>query len=623
MSDDADRWKDRYLQALEQQERQEERWRARLDLLRRGLVRSSLAVEGADLAVDRCMAELREVLREDDDLDQGLTLLVPRLEKAVLDSEQRRQQRQRDTVAALEGLAAQLQALPVPAEVRKGLKRFARTLPARVAQSRELPALLGELSRLQGQALALQQDDDGDRGGLLARLFGARGRNPDQPGETIAGEPPRNAAARASQAAVEALESALETQADDEAEAQPLAASTPVQPVAAVEAALPTEPAPPGFCAPIAGDAVEECPDDDPGYALPASPQPGYSAIAERVESTLRQLLDELPLPAPHQPRAEALRERIRNGLNWYELVPLLDDLALLMLTVADIGQREFGSYLRQLDERLSAMQASLTVAREGHVGNQAAADALEAELREQVGGLQSSLRQAPDLHSLKQTVEARLEGLLQTVDTHRQQRSARELALDEQLQQLSARLHSAEQHASELRQEVEEQRSKALHDALTGLPNRAAWDDRLAVEVARRQRHGGPLLLALLDLDHFKRINDGYGHLAGDRVLKIVASELGRRIRPNDFLARLGGEEFALLITETALEDAEALLEALRQAIEACPFHFKGERVQVSFSAGLSAFAGQDEDAEAVLERADQALYRAKQAGRNRIELG
>src|SRR3989338_9606020 len=92
MTDDAQRWKSKYLESLEQQEKLERRWDARLDLLRRGLVRSSLAAEGSDKAVDQCMKELRELLRRDD-MDAGLSALIPRLEKAVLDSEQRRQTR--------------------------------------------------------------------------------------------------------------------------------------------------------------------------------------------------------------------------------------------------------------------------------------------------------------------------------------------------------------------------------------------------------------------------------------------------------------------------------------------------------------------------------------------------
>ena len=127
MSDEAQRWKEKYLKSIEQQEKLERRWDARLDLLRRGLVRSTLAAEGTDRAVDQCMKEMREVVRTDD-MDAGLAALLPRLEKAVLDSEQRRETRINQTSAALTALVSQLQTLPLPREVSRPLKNFAKQL---------------------------------------------------------------------------------------------------------------------------------------------------------------------------------------------------------------------------------------------------------------------------------------------------------------------------------------------------------------------------------------------------------------------------------------------------------------------------------------------------------------
>ena len=627
MTDDNGRWKDKYLASLEEHERLETRWQARVDLLRRGLVRSSLAVEGADRAVDQCMNEMRELLR-DGDLDQGLERLIPRLERAVLDSERNRQDRVVQLAAALGRLVEQLQAQPVPADVRKGLKRFARSLDERVAQAREVPALLVELADLQHKALAEQAGTPG-RGGLLERLFGRQG--------------PAEAAAPADASALpeRPIELAHPSHADDSPGDQtvvPLAPAPSENPVPTPDSEASVVPpptlseappeAPAAPAAAPSGEAQTEPVDvstepeaADP-FALPASPEPGYSAIAERVEATLRSLLEDLPLPEHHRPRAEALRQRIAHGLNWYELVPVLDDLAMLILAVADLGQREFERYLQQLNERLCAMQDHLAVAREGHAQNQAAAEALDAELREQVDGLQTSVMEASDLQALKRTVEGRLEGLLRTVDAYRQQRSDTEQALGERLGALSERVVVMEQAASDLRSHLEEQRQKALADTLTGLPNRAAWDERLMLEVARWQRYGHQLALAVIDIDHFKRINDGFGHLAGDRVLKIVANELRKRVRKTDFLARFGGEEFVMLLTDTELTGAMQLLETLRKGIENCPFHFKGQRVQVTFSAGVTVFRDGDVP-DQVFGRADKALYRAKGAGRNRIESG
>jgi diguanylate cyclase len=617
MSDDAERWKEKYLQQLEQQERLEGQWHMRLDLLRRSLVRSSFAVDGADPAVEQCMRELRDVLR-DDVQDDRLGALVPRLERAVLDTERSKQDRLDRLNEALDRLTSQLLDLPLPSEIRKPLKRFSRQLGERAAQSRELPDLLSELGEFQGQALAAQSPEISSPVGFLGRLFGQRERQAEAAAAGSASEP---------QQVLAATDDSLQAQGADELQnalkqAGPLVESVSSaaelsQSRSAINAAELQSGADDAPDAPV--EAAAESQVDDP-YRLPPSPEQAYSAIAERVELTLLGLLDDLRLPEHQQLQAQAMRERIQQGLNWYELVPVLDDLAQLMLAVAAQGQRDFENYLNVLNERLATMQDSLSAAREGHVQSKETAQALDEELRQQVGGLQDSVLGAKDLPSLKQAVQLRLDGLLETVDAYQRQRSEHEQDVSSRLGTLVERVASLEQAATGMREHLEEQRQKALQDPLTTLPNRAAWDERLQIEVARQQRYGGQLLLAVLDVDHFKRINDSFGHLAGDRVLKIIASELRKRLRKTDFIARFGGEEFALLLPETPADAGLKLLDSLRSGIESCPFHFKGARIQVTLSGGLASFAAADR-AEQVFERADQALYRAKGAGRNRIE--
>ena len=608
MSDDARRWKDKYLSSLEQQEKLERRWESRLDLLRRGLVRSSLAAEGTDKAVDQCMQEMREILRRDD-IDAALGGLIPRLEKAVLDSEQRRQQRAGEAATALAGLIEQLQRLQPPREVRKALKSLGKQLQDATSHQYLLPALLSQLSNLQGQALTVLQAPVQEQPGLLQRLFGSRGESSEETANT--------APAPISEPEVEPAtvsESAERTPEVLMPASEPAAvASLAKRKHQANDAApmLDSLPLPPGLVPPEdAGDSP---------FSLPSS-EPGYSAVAPHIASSLRSLLDELELPARHQPQGDALRQRLEGNLNWYELVPVLDDLAVLVLAVTDSGQREFAGYLKQLNERLAAFISTLSEAHEGYTASVESTRHFNQQLRDQVSDLQNSVQEAADLDALKQALEQRLEGLLQSVSNHQRQRDSGEDDVAERLQGLVKRVAEMELEAQQFRQHIEEQRQKSLLDPLTGLPNRAAWSERLDLEIARRQRYGGQLLMAVLDIDHFKRINDGYGHLAGDRVLKIIAGELHKRLRKTDFIARFGGEEFVLLIPGTPLDGGVQLLETLRAAVEACPFHFKGEPVTITLSAGIAEFRN-DEATEDTFERADQALYRAKGAGRNRVE--
>ena len=691
MSDEAQRWKEKYLKSIEQQDKLERRWAARLDLLRRGLVRSTLAAEGTDKVVDQCMKEMREVVRTDD-MDAGLAALLPRLEKAVLDSEQRRETRIDQVSTALTALVTQLQSLPLPREVAQPLKKFAKQLDSRVGQAREMPLLLSELSGLQGKALSqLENPAEPGRPGLFQRLFGSRDSEeapapsaaatapvqtapavqvpitPELPPEPVqaesvaVSEPATSAPTLAvPMSASEADTPAPQTRPEPEVVAfvpptvavEETPAAVKVEPVASEPEVLvapvpaatsitpitfnPDELIHPGDPAPLSLDSLPlpepiaqalaaidpEQSEHDILFALPDSPEPSYSSVARHIEETLIGLLDDLTLPERHRPQAEAMRERLKHGLNWYELIPILDDLATLMLAITDSGQHEFEAYLQQLNERLEAFQSNLQAASEGHADNSSAARAMDTQIREQVDGLQTSVQEAADLDDLKQVLENHLEGLLGTMDQHQKQRDAREQEVAARLKGLSERVAHMEQEAQGFREHLEEQRQKALIDPLTGLPNRAAWSERLEHEIKQWQQHGNTLSLAMLDLDHFKRINDNYGHLAGDKVLKIIATVLRKRLRGPDFIARFGGEEFVLLLPATPPAVGAKLLENLRAAIEACPFHFKGERVTITISMGMTTFRS-GEHSDLVLKRADQALYRAKNAGRNRVELG
>ncbi|MFC6335917.1 diguanylate cyclase [Pseudomonas sp. CCM 7891] len=639
MSDDAQRWKEKYLLSVEQQDKLERRWAARLDLLRRGLVRSTLAAEGTDRAVDQCMKEMRDVVRSDD-MDAALAALLPRLEKAVLDSEQRRETRVDQISSALSALVTQLQALPLPREVSRPLKAFARQLDSRVGKSREIPLLLSELSDLQGQALnRLEPDGEPSRPGLLQRLFGAR--------ETAAKAPASEAEYAAAQETaevvfpspvnvaphvpvIEALSETLASQAPEPSDAETEVA-VPESALAAMVSAPATQINTPELTVigslslpPVMAEEPEgldpEALAQNVLYALPDSPEPSYSSVAKHIEDTLLGLLEDLSLPERHRPQAEAMRERLAQGLNWYELLPILDDLAVLLLAITNSGQHEFEAYLKQLNGRLDAFQSNLRAASEGHADSRLAARALDTQIREQVGGLQSSVQEAGDLDSLKQVLESHLEGLLGTMDQHQRQRDQRDQDVAARLQGLAARVANMEQEARGYREHLEVQRQKALVDPLTELPNRAAWSERLEHEVNTWHQCGNNLSLAMLDLDYFKRINDNYGHLAGDKVLKIIASVFSKQLRPTDFMARFGGEEFVLLMPDSALGDALALGERLRAAIETCPFHFKGEPVTITVSIGMAQLQP-GERSELALKRADEALYRAKAAGRNQVQ--
>jgi len=187
----------------------------------------------------------------------------------------------------------------------------------------------------------------------------------------------------------------------------------------------------------------------------------------------------------------------------------------------------------------------------------------------------------------------------------------------------LAVRLSQLRQRVSEQRhdlaQALERIQALATHDELTGLCNRRAVLERMRGEVAVRDRQGPLMSVALIDLDHFKRINDVYGHAAGDTVLRRFAEQALPEVRSGDVLARWGGEEFLYVLPATGAATAAAALERLRQRLRSVSFDDVAEGLKLSFSAGVAECQGLH-DLDAAIERADAAMYRAKNAGRDRI---
>jgi two-component system, cell cycle response regulator len=159
-----------------------------------------------------------------------------------------------------------------------------------------------------------------------------------------------------------------------------------------------------------------------------------------------------------------------------------------------------------------------------------------------------------------------------------------------------------------------------ALRDPLTRAYNRRVFDDRLLAELAFSVRHGQPLSLLMMDIDHFKRFNDQHGHPAGDLVLQSVAQQIEGTLRTEDLFSRYGGEEFAVLVRNTSELDSLVVAERIRSLVERTPVYWEGTALRVTVSVGVACNAATAEPPNVLLKRADQALYKAKEQGRNRV---
>ncbi len=343
--------------------------------------------------------------------------------------------------------------------------------------------------------------------------------------------------------------------------------------------------------------------------------------FARRVAAVLEHMLSQVSLaPAAHA-RALSIRSRLAESNDWDELQDALNETSELIIAAVSRGQVEFESFLKRLDERLLALQSHLKDQSTESEHRQSASEALESSLSRDMQALTDNLAQSDDVTQLKASVSQHLESIARSVHQYRQQESTREAAAQEQLTVLREKLAALEVHSEHTREQLRQERIRALTDVLTQLPNREAWQERLAFEHQRWQRYGHPVTLCVLDIDHFKAVNDSYGHKAGDRVIQLMARVLRERLRATDFVARYGGEEFVVLLPETGMETAVDVINKLREHIAELPFHFQGKPVSVTFSAGLAPFQ-RGVALDAVFDQADRALYQAKGAGRNQVRV-
>src|SRR5262245_57346224 len=183
--------------------------------------------------------------------------------------------------------------------------------------------------------------------------------------------------------------------------------------------------------------------------------------------------------------------------------------------------------------------------------------------------------------------------------------------------QNLKCKLETAEGRLQEQAVELEAHICRSLTDPLTGLPNRREFNERLEERIGAWNRRREVFSLLLLDVDHFKKLNDRYGHLTGDQVLATIGRALRGAIRAEDAVARFGGEEFAILLPSTSLEQAIEAAQKVREAVARVSISRGGQQITVTVSGGLATITT-NERVEALIGRADSALYAAKEAGRN-----
>jgi diguanylate cyclase len=320
-------------------------------------------------------------------------------------------------------------------------------------------------------------------------------------------------------------------------------------------------------------------------------------------------------------PAEAALAQRLAAGIEPNGWAAFLDEVARSVRDVVETlhAQRtELAEFLEQVTRQLALLEAWTAWQSDAVKSRRDDTLGLERTFETEMGALLRDVDSSPDLGALKSNVQSRLDAVTRQLHEFRAGEERRAAESEQHAAALGREVLRLKARTSALTELCAAQEERLAIDSLTGVHSRYAYEQRLIEEHERWLRYGHPLTYVIGDIDDFKRINDQFGHEAGDRLLRAVAGILSQHKRQPDFLARLGGEEFALLLPGTALEAGTGVADKLRRAIEAATFQHKGRFERVTISCGLTEFRPGDTPA-AVYERADRALYAAKRQGRNR----
>jgi diguanylate cyclase len=265
------------------------------------------------------------------------------------------------------------------------------------------------------------------------------------------------------------------------------------------------------------------------------------------------------------------------------------------------------GTMRHSLDEAKNALKSMVAL----FIDRVGALTLATGDFHQKVGGYVSQIEESDDLAKLSSIVGALL------ADT-RMVHADMERTHDE-LQRTRQEAQAREARVRQLESELASLGDLVKVDPLTSVLNRRGLDEAFSAEEARAARSGAPLSMALLDVDNFKRLNDQYGHKTGDNALTHLAEILRSTIRPSDKVARFGGEEFVLLLPDTPMEEAVAVMTRVQRELTRRFFLHDNEKILITFSAGVSQWR-KGETKEQAFERADAAMYEAKRTGKNRV---
>jgi len=344
-----------------------------------------------------------------------------------------------------------------------------------------------------------------------------------------------------------------------------------------------------------------------------------HQDLIPRVTHTLNRMLTQLNSLNATPESLDKISQQIEILSNVDEIPNLIQLVCSEIFDISAAEQNRFETFLKSLNAKLDSVQLILSSNQKNQQADNSASELLDKQVRSEVENLHQTAASTENLEDLKQVVEGRVESMLSNLDNYRVDHDIFVKQNSNQLKLMNSELVSSRSDIEHLQQQLKEQKHLAETDQLTGLPNRYSFQRLIEGEYSRWRRYRQPLTVAIADIDHFKVVNDSFGHNLGDKVLIGVAKMFSNALRETDSVARYGGEEFIFIMPETTLVQATKAVNKLRQKIASKAFKLDGELIEITVSLGVSEFEDNDTVVD-VIERADKALYRAKDKGRNQV---
>jgi diguanylate cyclase len=353
--------------------------------------------------------------------------------------------------------------------------------------------------------------------------------------------------------------------------------------------------------------------------------RPPRTEHGSSVQSALSRLVDRIIVLPRLADRANELRHDVADAGDLVALATCGDRLADLINEQRLGLQREIDALqavLRHVTGRLDELSQYMSRELADQSTGEANGQALDASVAHEMRLLSEAALEYDDVHDLRERVNSCLETIARCFSEFRDREGSRLTAYRDRAEKMRQRIEQLETERNTLQRSLEREHELAQTDTMIGMPNRLAYEKRIEAAFESWQTTTRPLSIAAIDIDHFKSINDTYGHTAGDAVLRIIGQALVKHVRPCDFVARYGGEEFIVLFDGADEAESMQVCERLRGKIQHLAFHASRQPVRVTASIGLAQFQPGDTP-QTVFDRADLALYTAKNGGRNRCVVG